>query len=136
MKDGGGLVLVCDDTEQIRTLMSINLKLEGYDVEEVGDGQELLERLQRPGARRPRVITLDAHMEPRDGWWAIRHIREDPTLADIPVIMVTASVQQHDRIQAGEEGFDAFVAKPFDPEYLISLVDGFMAEGRSHTPAP
>ena len=49
--------------------------------------------------------------------------------------MVTASVQQHDQVQAEEAGLDAFVPKPFDPDYLVELVQGFMVEGRSYAPA-
>ena len=45
-------------------------------------------------------------------------------------VMVTASVQQHDRVQAEAAGLDAFVPKPFDPEYLVELVEGFMGDGR------
>lgn len=131
----GGLVYVCDDTEQIRRLIRVNLELEGYHVREAGDGGELLDEL-RACADVPGVITLDAQMSPRDGWWAISQIRADPRLAHVPVIMVTASVQQHDRVQAEGSGLDAFVSKPFDPDYLMALVGGFMAEGRAHQPAP
>jgi CheY-like chemotaxis protein len=131
----GGLVYVCDDTEQIRRLIRVNLELEGYDVREASDGDELLEALHAPGEL-PGVITLDAQMVPRDGWWTIDQIRASPRLADIPVIMVTASVHQHDRAQAQGSGLDAFLAKPFDPDHLIELVHGFMAEGRAHQPAP
>ena len=136
MERGGGLVLVCDDTEPIRRLIRMNLELDGYTVEEVTDGERLLARLWEPGAELPGVIILDAQMEPRDGWWAISQIRTDPRLAHIPVLMVTASVQQHDRVQAQGSGLDAFVSKPFDPDHLIELVSGFMAEGRAHSPAP
>jgi len=125
----GGLIYVCDDTEQIRRLIRLNLELEGYDVEEQADGQELLERLATTDAL-PDVITLDAQMLPKDGWWAIARIRADERLAHIPVVMVTASVQQQDRIQAQGSGLDAFVAKPFDPLQLIDIVRGFMAAGR------
>ncbi len=134
-----GLVMVCDDTEPIRRLIRLNLELEGYDVEEAADGGQLLALLEKradAGLPLPGAITLDAQMVPRDGWWTIARIRRDPRLADIPVIMVTASVQQHDRTQATASGLDAFVAKPFDPEYLMRLVDGFVTGGRAHTPAP
>ena len=135
----GGLVMVCDDTEPIRRLIRMNLELEGYEVEEAGDGSALLARLEEragAGLPLPGAITLDAQMVPRDGWWTIARIRSDPRLADIPVIMVTASVQQHDRTQATASGLDAFVAKPFDPEYLMGLVAGFVSGGRGHTPEP
>jgi CheY-like chemotaxis protein len=131
----GGLVYVCDDTEQIRRLIRLNLELEGYRVREASDGGELLQALDALDEL-PGVITLDAQMTPRDGWWTIARIRADPRLAEIPVIMVTASVQQHDRVQAEGSGLDAFVSKPFDPDYLISLVRGFLAEGRAYHPAP
>ena len=131
----GGLVYVCDDTEQIRRLIRVNLEMEGYEVREAGDGEELIAALHELD-RLPGVVTLDAQMSPRDGWWTISQIRADPRLADIPVIMVTASVQQHDRVQAQGSGLDAFVSKPFDPDHLIELVSGFMAEGRAHSPAP
>jgi len=131
----GGLVYVCDDTEQIRRLIRVNLELEGYQVEELDDGEALLVRL-RAVQELPDVITLDAQMTPRDGWWAVDRIREDARLSSIPVIMVTASVQQQDRDQAEGSGLDAFVSKPFDPEHLIEIVRGFMADGRGHAPAP
>ncbi|HEV7171588.1 response regulator [Pedococcus sp.] len=131
----GGLIYVCDDTEQIRRLIRLNLELEGYDVEEQADGQELLERLATTDAL-PDVITLDAQMLPKDGWWAIARIRADERLAHIPVVMVTASVQQQDRVQAQGSGLDAFVAKPFDPLQLIDIVRSFMAAGRGRASAP
>ena len=126
----GGRVFVCDDTPHIRLLIRVNLELEGFEVQEAADGQELLERL-RAASVLPDVVTLDAHMSPRDGWWAVARIREDERLAGIPVVMVTASVQQHDRVNAMASGFDAFLAKPFDPDELMRLVRGFAAQGRA-----
>ena len=131
----GGLVYVCDDTEQIRRLIRMNLELEGYEVREARDGEELIAALHELETL-PGVVTIDAQMTPRDGWWTIAQIRSDPRLAHIAVIMVTASVQQHDRVQAQGSGLDAFVSKPFDPDHLIELVSGFMADGRQHSPAP
>ena len=97
---GGGRVLVCDDAEEIRQLIRINLELEGYEVVEAGDGQVALAILQDPTQPLPDVITLDALMPRRDGWWVVSMIRSDPSLARIPIVMVTASVQPHDRAQA------------------------------------
>lgn len=128
-------MLVCDDTEPIRRLIRVNLELDGYTVEEVCDGEQLLTRLWNEDAELPGVVILDAQMEPRDGWWAIGQIRTDRRFDHIPVLMVTASVQYHDRVQARAAGLDAFVPKPFDPDYLVELVEGYMAEGREHVPA-
>jgi CheY-like chemotaxis protein len=123
-----GRVLVCDDTEQIRQLIRVNLELEGYEVVEAGDGQEALDFLSDPTRALPDVITMDALMPRRDGWWAVSMIRADPRLVQIPVIMVTASVQPQHRAQAEQADVDGFVAKPFDPDELLALI-GVLASG-------
>lgn len=131
----GGLVYVCDDTEQIRRLIRLNLELDGFEVEEYTDGESLLERL-RSTEQLPDLVTLDAQMSPRDGWWAIDSIRRNPRLAGIRVVMVTASVHEHDRAQAQGSGLDAFVAKPFEPEDLVDLVRSLVADGKRPSAAP
>lgn len=128
-----GRVLICDDTVNVRQLMRINLELDGFDVEETDDGAALLTSLIEHASREelPDVVVLDSQMHPHDGWWAIEAIRTNPALADVPVIMVTASLQHHDREQARAAGLDAFVGKPFDPDHLVSLVLGFRHHGRA-----
>jgi CheY-like chemotaxis protein len=61
-------------------------------------------------------------MEPVDGWTAVAEIRRDPALAGLPLVMVTASVQGHQRARAAAAGVDAFVAKPFDPDTVLREV--------------
>ena len=129
-------VLVCDDTEPIRSLLRINLELAGFAVEEAADGHEAMARLIDPELPPPDVIVLDSEMAPYDGWWAIAAIRSHHRLDTVPVVLVTGSVVTHDAPEAGDAGFDAFVSKPFDPDYLVEVIGGFMAEGRSHQPAP
>ena len=82
---GNGRVLVVDDTEQIRHLIRVNLELEGYDVMEASDGQAALEMLRDTDASAlPDVITVDALMPRRDGWWTVSMIRADPRLESHP----------------------------------------------------
>ncbi len=126
----GRLVLVCDDSEQIRRLIRINLELDGFVVEEVSDGRSALARLVDESLPTPAVVVLDAFMEPHDGWWAVHAIRATPRLADLPCVMVTASVQVHDPVQASEAGFDAFVSKPFDPDRLVDVISHLAESGR------
>lgn len=130
------VVLVCDDTESIRRLIRLNLEAEGYAVEERCDGGSAMARLLDPGGPRPDLVLLDATMGPRDGWWLVERMRSHDALADLPVVMVTASVQNHDREQARVAGCDAFLAKPFDPEDLISLVARFVGAPGGPVPAP
>jgi CheY-like chemotaxis protein len=128
---GTGWILVCDDTKSIRLLMRINLELAGFEVLEAVDGTAALELLGRNLDRLPAVVILDAQMTPLDGWGAVAAIREDPDLTDLPVVMVTASLQQQERERSVAAGVDAFVAKPFEPEELVDLVQKLAASGRS-----
>ncbi|HEX5534047.1 MAG TPA: response regulator [Actinomycetales bacterium] len=122
------LVLVVDDTPQIRLLLRLNLELEGFDVEEACDGEDCVGRLRDETRRRPDVVTLDSVMEPVDGWTALSQIRSDPQLTAVPVVMITASVQAHHRARAQAVGVDVFVEKPFEPDAVVeavrSLLDG------------
>ncbi len=123
---GGGLVLVCDDTVQIRRLIRLNLEIEGYEVLEAVDGQAGLEILQDPAQPLPDVITVDAIMPRRDGWSMVSSIRADPRLVGIPIVMVTASAQDRDREHAELAAVDEFVSKPFDPEELVATISALV----------
>jgi CheY-like chemotaxis protein len=127
----GVRVLVVDDTPQIRLLLRLNLELEGFTVEEAEDGAACLARLRDPGRPAPDVVTIDAVMEPVDGWTAVGQIRDDPHLCWLPVVMLTASVQSHQRARAAAEGVDAFVAKPFDPDAVVDVVRGLSSSRRA-----
>jgi CheY-like chemotaxis protein len=129
-RGGGRRVLVCDDEEQIRALIKVNLELEGYEVVEAVDGQAALEILQDVTAPLPDVITIDVIMPRRDGWWMVEAIRADPRLAPIPIVMVTASAQDQDRAQAERAAVDEFVSKPFDPVELLTKIEALVGGHR------
>ncbi len=125
-------VLVVDDTPQIRLLIRLNLEFEDFDVDEAADGAEALAGLRADvaaGRGVPQVVTLDAVMEPMDGWATAAAIRHDPVLAGIKVVMVTASVQAHHRQRAERGGVHAFVTKPFDPQTLVDVVRALSGSG-------
>ena len=121
---------MCDDTEQIRQLIRVNLEVEGYEVISAADGEAALEILQDVTAPLPDVITMDVIMPRRDGWWMVDAIRADPRLAHIPIIMVTASAQEQDRAQAQRAAVDEFVAKPFDPVELLTKIEALIGVHR------
>ena len=125
-------VLVCDDTDSVRTLIAMNLELEGYEVVQAHDGLEALDILSDTSEPLPDVVTVDALMPRRDGWWTVSMIRTDPRLQHLPVVMVTASVQRHHRAQAEQASVDAFIAKPFDPDELVAIVGVLASGGRVH----
>src|SRR3954454_7086267 len=122
---GAGRVLVVDDDDVIRQLITVNLELEGFDVVTAVDGQDALEKVKDA---HPRVITLDVMMPRLDGWEAAARLRSDPETAHIKVILLSARAQEAD-LQRGERiGVDAYLTKPFDPDELIDLVRRLMGE--------
>jgi CheY-like chemotaxis protein len=112
-------VLVVDDSESIRSLIALNLELEGFEVHVAQDGQECLEIVERIA---PDVITMDVAMPRLDGFGAAARLRQNPQTANIPIVMVTARAQGADLSRGAELGVAAYVTKPFEPEFLVEVV--------------
>src|SRR5215510_2549894 len=116
-----GCVLVIDDDATARELIGDHLKAEGFSVVTAAGG---VEGLKLAKDLRPTAITLDVMMPDLDGWSVLAALRQDPELADIPVIMITI-VDEHRRgIALGAAGY---LTKPIDHERLHRLVSRFRA---------
>ena len=102
-------ILVVDDEKEIRDLLSIYLKEDGYNVIAASNGQEAITLAQE---QHPQVILMDVKMPGIDGVETCKRLKEEETTKSIPVIMVTA-YQDRD-VEAYLEGADDFVNKPFD----------------------
>ena len=113
-------LLVADDNRLSREL--VRDVFEGADcrVVEVGNGQEVIDRLE---AARPDVVLLDLEMPVKDGFAALVEIRRHPRFSSIPVIAVTAKAMLLDRDRILAAGFDAYVTKPIDIAKLRERVD-------------
>ena len=114
-----GRVLVVDDSEVIRTLIAVNLELEGFEVIQAVDGQDALEKVLDV---RPDVMTIDVKMPRLDGFDTVERMRADPRTQDLKIAMVTACAQVDDLRRGDEVGVDAYVTKPFDPTTLVRTV--------------
>src|SRR3954447_24171938 len=127
---GAGRVLVVDDDDVIRQLITVNLELEGFEVIPAVDGQDALDKVKDA---QPDVVTLDVMMPRVDGWEAAERLRADPETAHIKVILLSARAQESD-IQRGERiGVDAYLTKPFDPDELIDVVRRMVAASGSES---
>jgi CheY-like chemotaxis protein len=125
---GAGRVLVVDDDDVIRQLITVNLELEGFDVIPAVDGQDALDKVKDAN---PDVVTLDVMMPRVDGWEAAERLRADPETSHLKLILLSARAQETD-IQRGERiGVDAYLTKPFDPDELIDIVRRLMDESGS-----
>lgn len=119
MVDSLGRVLVVDDDDVIRQLITVNLELEGFEVATAVDGQDCLDKVQ---AFDPVVITLDVMMPRLDGWEAASRLRADPRTAGAKVVLLSARAQEADLQRGDRIGVDAYLTKPFDPDQLIATV--------------
>lgn len=126
-------VLVVDDTPSIRFLIRTNMELAGIEVEEAVDGVDCLDHLRRT-EELPDAITVDVMMPRLDGVATVAAIRADPRLRDIAIVMVTTQNHPADIQRANQAGVDAYVTKPFDPDFLIRTVRDVIA--RKPPPAP
>jgi DNA-binding response OmpR family regulator len=112
-------VLVVEDDDVIRQLITVNLELEGFEVSTAVDGQEALDRVHE---LEPDVVTLDVMMPRLDGWATATRLREDESTSHIKVVLLSARAQEAD-IQHGERiGVDAYLTKPFDPDELVAII--------------
>ena len=114
-------VLVVDDTASIRFLIRTNLELAGFEVDEAVDGVDCLAVLSRLDVM-PDVITVDVMMPRLDGVATVSAVRAEPRTRDIAVVMVSTQGQTADIQRATDAGVDAYVTKPFDPDFLIVTI--------------
>ncbi len=115
----GQRILVVDDDRQLARLVRSYLEQAGYQVEVVYDGETALRALRQA---RPDLLVLDLLLPDRDGWEITRLVRADAALAGLPIIMLTARVDDADKIVGLEFGADDYITKPFNPREVIARV--------------
>jgi two-component system response regulator MtrA len=118
------LVLVADDDEDILLLVAFRLERAGCEVVTARSGDEAL-RLALEHT--PDLAVLDVMMPGVSGLDAIRVIRSDPALADLPVILLTARAQESDVETGFDSGADDYITKPFSPRELASRVQALLS---------
>ncbi|MBJ6359926.1 response regulator transcription factor [Paenibacillus sp. GCM10012307] len=113
-------ILVIDDDQNIRQLISEYLKKDGHEVQELGNGDGLVERIRRDP---PDCLILDIVMPGVNGLQLLTSIR---SFSELPIIMVSARGEQLDRIMGLELGCNDFLGKPFHPRELVGRVRSMM----------
>jgi DNA-binding response OmpR family regulator len=113
-------ILIVDDEADVRGLVREILQRAGYEVREAGDGQEGLRTFY---AERPDLVVLDVSMPVLDGWETLARIRE---LSEVPVIMLTASGEELQRVRGLAGGADDYVTKPFGRQELLARVEALL----------
>ena len=119
-------VLLVEDNELNRDMLSRRLQRRGYEVSLAVDGQNALEQA---AAQLPDVILMDMDLPVLTGWDATKKLRADPAIRNIPVIALTAHALPADRERAMQAGCDAYQSKPIDFTELVSKIEQFSSQG-------
>jgi len=124
-------ILVIDDDQHIVRLLTSYLEKAGMNTLTAYDGEEAQRVIRR---ERPDLIVLDLMLPGRDGWDITRWMRRDEHLASIPILMLTARVEDIDKILGLELGADDYVTKPFNPHEVVARVRAILrrVSGNAH----
>ena len=117
------VILIVDDEQEVRSVIRSRLQASGYTTIEAADGRQGVELVK---TRKPDLVLMDIRMPVMDGYAALHIIKADETTRNIPVVMLTAVVNElHERATKGI-GADGYVTKPFTPEKLLDAIGQFL----------
>jgi two-component system, cell cycle response regulator DivK len=118
-------ILIVEDNELSRDMLSRRLRRKGYEVLVATDGQEGIAMAQR---ELPDLVLMDLSLPDLDGWEATRRLKTDVKTANIPVIALTAHAMSGDREKALDAGCDEYDTKPIDLRRLLSKMVRFVED--------
>ncbi|MDM8532728.1 response regulator transcription factor [Anaerolineales bacterium HSG25] len=122
-------ILVVDDDKKIVRLVQAYLEKANFEVLTAFNGETALHSIRRD---QPDLILLDLMLPDRDGWDITRIIRSEPALAQLPIIMLTARVEDSDKIVGLELGADDYISKPFNPKEVVARVRAVLRRSQSN----
>ena len=122
-------ILIVEDDHELRDLLQIVLREEGFEVDTCENGQLAIERLQEGKKNKdlPSMVILDLNMPVLDGWEVATRLDADPELQDIPVIVSSATKEQGEKAKALHA--DAYLVKPFTTDEILGVVELFSLLG-------
>lgn len=120
-------VLIVEDNEMNRDMLSRRLERKGYQVVMAVDGGEGVEKAS---SEKPDIILMDMSLPVLDGWEATRRVKANPETATIPVIALTAHAMAGDRDKTIEAGCDDYDTKPIDLPRLLSKIEAQLEKAR------
>ena len=124
-------ILVIEDNENNRVLLTRRLKAKGHEVLTAEDAEQGLALAQTELSD---LILMDIGLPGLDGWAATRRLKAHPATQQIPIIALTAHAMQGDREKAAEAGCDAYETKPIDFTRLFEKIDALLAPRQSPPP--
>ena len=129
----GKKILLADDSITIQKVIELTFSDEDFEVVTVGNGRLAVEKVQDV---RPDLVLCDIIMPEKDGYEVCDFIKKTPSLAHIPVLLLTGAFEPFDQDRASRVGCDGFLAKPFEPQTLIAKVKDLLSQSGTRTVAP
>jgi len=120
--------LVADDDPAILELVRINLEARGYQVLTVDNGADAIRIAIR---EKPDLLILDVLMPEVDGYEVMRVLKESPETAHIPIVVLTVYASDAGAMVSWMQGAESYLAKPFNPEELLMVVDRLLSSESS-----
>ena len=120
----GRRILVTEDNSSIRRILCHILQQAGYETLEAEDGEQALDLIERD---RPDLVVLDVIMPGMDGFEACQHIKSNPKLKDLPVVMCTSMGRKDDVLRALGAGADDYIVKPFNRTFILNRIKRAMS---------
>ena len=120
-------ILIAEDNDDVAMLICNMLRDEGYSVSRAVDGQEALEMLRE---ELPDMLITDIAMPRMDGLELMRSVRADETMCCLPIVVVSARVEDHERLDGISAGAEVYLAKPFINEELLLIVNKLLEQRR------
>ncbi len=125
MEDKKAKILIVDDDENIRKLLTLYLEKDGFETQNRDSGESAVELLR---ADRFDLVLLDIMMPGMDGYETLEEIRK---FSDTPVIMLSARGESMDKISGLDRGADDYITKPFEPQELIARIRAILRRSKS-----
>lgn len=126
-------ILVVDDDREIVRVVRAYLEQAGYQVLVAYNGETALHAARHD---HPHLLVLDLMLPDQDGWAITRRMRADPQLAALPIIMLTARVDDVDKIVGLELGADDYITKPFNPREVVARVRSVLRRSQANQLSP
>ena len=126
-------LLLADDSVTIQRVIELTFADEDVTVVAVSDGDQAIARLE---ASPPDIVLADIGMPGKNGYEVAHYIRQSPKLSHIPVVLLTGAFEPVDQARANAAGCDGVLAKPFEPQLVISRVKELLARSRRGPEAP
>ncbi|MCP4572437.1 MAG: response regulator [bacterium] len=134
MSDAGKpAILVVEDDADLRKILRLQLTSQGYEVREAENGAEGFAALR---ASTPDCVILDLMMPVMDGFGFLKRARAIDGLTAVPILILTASEDERNRIRGYQYQADAYMGKPYDLEELTAKVDELVAQNAITSPLP